>query len=271
MNKTKEIDRDMLIAHLSDIRNMLIVITKLDERIEANNSFINQPRIEKEVSQPFSLGARMAITAAVITGVCFQLCIMLALVSAGAFVVGLLIGIVALIIGLYITKSKYDSTAEKCQEVTQEEKNNEESFLKRKQELIEQNNTYIEKRNEAQGLLNDIYSMNIIPIQFRSLDGICYLYDFLSSSQESLQSAMLNYNSELANRRISNVQLLMVQQNMLVQQQADVSRQMLMCMNTINENLDDIALTNEQAKQYAQMTEFNTRTTAFVEYANYMS
>lgn len=68
-------------------------------------------------------------------------------------------------------------------------------------------------KNEANSLkadLQDAYNANIIPIQFRNIEGVYYLYDYLSTSNESLTSALMQANQAIFEQ---NQQILETAQN----------------------------------------------------------
>lgn len=61
------------------------------------------------------------------------------------------------------------------------------------QRRINSINAYI---RQIDNQLQKSYSLNIIPIQFRDIYGVTYLYDFISTSRLSLSDAVLNCNLE---------------------------------------------------------------------------
>lgn len=54
----------------------------------------------------------------------------------------------------------------------------------------------------AEKQLKNFYSMNIIPLQYRNLASVCYIYDYMSTSQQSLTSALFDYHIEDGIQRI---------------------------------------------------------------------
>lgn len=138
-----------------------------------------------------------------------------------------------------------------------------ESELRQRQALIGENDKCISELKELDTVLAQNYSINIIPSQFRNVEGICYLYDYLSTSRESFQSALINFNMNRLN--INMQQMIRMQGEMLIQQYvtnarlADVKNQnsaMLSRLSAIEQN-------TEFAAKYAAMNEMNTRTISF--------
>lgn len=138
-----------------------------------------------------------------------------------------------------------------------------ESELRQRQALMGENDKCISELKELDTVLAQNYSINIIPSQFRNVEGVCYLYDYLSTSRESFQSALINFNMNRLN--INMQQMIRMQGEMLIQQYvtnarlADVKNQnsaMLSRLSAIEQN-------TELAAKYAAMNEMNTRTISF--------
>lgn len=138
-----------------------------------------------------------------------------------------------------------------------------ESELRQRQALIGENDKCISELKELDTVLAQNYSINIIPSQFRNVEGVCYLYDYLSTSRESFQSALINFNMNRLNINMQN--MIRMQGEMLIQQYvtnarlADVKNQnsaMLSRLSSIEQN-------TELAAKYAAMNEMNTRTISF--------
>lgn len=134
---------------------------------------------------------------------------------------------------------------------------------KRKEILIRKNEQHVKELKELNSVLNQNYSVNIIPGQFRNVEGICYLYDYLSTSHESFQSALINFNMNKLN--INMQKMVQAQSNMLIQQYitnaklTDMKKQNKELLN----RLYSIEQNTELAAKYAAMNEANTSTIAF--------
>lgn len=51
---------------------------------------------------------------------------------------------------------------------------------------------YKEDLKKVEQLLTDYYSLNIIPKQYRNIQSIMYIYDYMQSSQEDLRDALFS-------------------------------------------------------------------------------
>lgn len=125
--------------------------------------------------------------------------------------------------------------------------------------------------NKASELLQQAYDVNIVPSQFRNLYAIYYLTDFINTSNESLSTALLNYNLEKIKEKLDRIieqqqeviinQALMIAQNERIMKQ---NEQQLRHLASIEQNSD-------RAAQYAQIAANNAEACAWIGIANYIS
>jgi hypothetical protein len=147
---------------------------------------------------------------------------------------------------------------------------------KRKEELnekcrsgdvcISEINTEID---EISNQLEQAYSANIIPRPFRNIQGIYYLYDYLSTSNQSLSEALLQCNLEAIKNKLDNV---IKQQGEYIIQQAQANAALyeqnqsilnsLIDLNSkaddLNSKADSIASNTSMAAKYAQISATNS-------------
>ena len=62
-------------------------------------------------------------------------------------------------------------------------------------------------------LLNDYYNMNLLPNPYRNLASVYYIYDYMSSSQESLQDTFVHEHMENGIQRIISKLDYIIEQN----------------------------------------------------------
>lgn len=140
-----------------------------------------------------------------------------------------------------------------------------EKELNEKKELIQINNDCVNEIKSLNNLLTETYSINIIPRQFRNLAGVYYLYDYMSTSQESLQSALLNYNVNKINIRMDK--MIEQQSDMIIQQYVTNSR--LEAMQNQNHRimrqLSNIEQNSEITAKYSAITAANAKAITFFE------
>lgn len=299
-----EIDRNVLISHLNDVRALELLKKKLSGNIEENINKIKRLGYRSVLTKPD------IIPRILLSLVCsLFICIFMSFIAGAtvfkdtitstvhksfisdeydgfylsksidyddieyvipknpefkhfiiiASIITIIIVAIVVAVTVVITAKKYYSYKKA---ISNDEKrvSNEQKL---KEQLTAQNNDYISKLNELNSVLNENYSVNIIPMQFRNLGGICYLYDYLSTSQESLQSALMNYNMNKINLNIQK--LASVQSDMLLQQyitNANLRNIQLQNQGIISK-LKNIEQNTETAAVYSAMNEANTRTIAF--------
>lgn len=69
---------------------------------------------------------------------------------------------------------------------------------------------------QASQLLEQAYAANIIPLHFRNIHGVYYLYDYLSTSNQSLSEALIQCNLDIIKMKLDDV--IKVQSEQVVQQ-----------------------------------------------------
>ena len=148
----------------------------------------------------------------------------------------------------------------------------------KQKEWEEINRYYSNEYNKADTILKDFYAMNIIPLQYRKLSAACYLYDFMSSSQESFQMALLSNQIEDGIRRIEakldeiikRLDIVIYQQRVIrdenrqsVQRQVDQNNRMLDSLQRMENNQQNI-------EEYSRLSANYNRAQAFISMAYYL-
>lgn len=134
-----------------------------------------------------------------------------------------------------------------------------ENYNKEISELEIKTNTYKEKISSAKGsikadinktqqLLNKAYDLNIIPLQFRNIEGVYYLYDYLSTSNESLTSALMQANLESIKSKLDQV---IKMQGAMIIQQAQANK-------AIFKQNEKILASMKNVEQYSKISAINS-------------
>lgn len=129
----------------------------------------------------------------------------------------------------------------------------------------------IEKLNT---LLKNFYDMNIIPVQFRNLSAVCYIYDYMSTSQESLTTALFDQRLEDGIRRleakldtvISRIETVIYETRCIRQN----SERMIAQNSGMLESLQRTESNTLQAAQYAQLSANYSKANAYFGLATYL-
>ncbi len=275
MSGYEPIDRQALLAHLYDVRALELTKYKLITEMNNNSNQINHLGYKTAYVKPKILGKVILISV-----VTFIICIVIFIMLGNFIMLGgnvfinspniLIYLLSALIISLAICALAGAVTASKELKKLKEYNKNKsadelrvEKELAKRQELIITNEKDAKELKELGKILEENYSINLIPSQFRNVEGVCYLYDYLSTSRESFQSALLNYNMNRLN--INMQKMIAAQSDMLIQQY--ITNAKLSDMNNHNKavlsKLSSIEQNSQLAAKYAAMNEMNTRTISF--------
>lgn len=127
--------------------------------------------------------------------------------------------------------------------------------------------TELDKVNK---LLQRAYQVNIIPMQFRNLYAVYYLHEFISTSHESLATALLHYDLNEIKAKLDRI--IEQQQEIIIQQAiiAAQNKQLLQQNKSQLERLSAIENNTSQAAQYAEIAAVNAETCAWISLANYI-
>lgn len=147
-------------------------------------------------------------------------------------------------------------------------------YEKNIQEINKLNVQYDEMTKElekASRILEQAYDINIVPKQFRDLYAVYYLADFITTSNESLSTALLNYNLEIIKEKLDKI--IDQQQEIIINQAlAMVQNEKIMKQNEANlQHLASIEQNTERAAQYAQIAANNAEACAWIGIANYIN
>ena len=116
----------------------------------------------------------------------------------------------------------------------------------------------LKEKNDISEMLKEAYDANIIPLQFRTIEGVYYLYDYLSTSNQTLAEALLQANLEAIKQRLEQV---IATQGKLIIEQQQTNAQLANIQQTnqqILETAKQTAANTAQAAQYAQIAATNT-------------
>lgn len=287
-----ELDRESLLIYLNDLRIMETIIHESDEKIkQLNASKLEQkesyniecrsdpePLPPKEPCVPVKRKLSRNSILSFIGGLAF-ICGAIFSFSCGiAF-----LGVIMILIGLgmfcpmikeYLENNKV--FIEALATYQDQVKNLESNRLKQKRshELWEArresaNRKYESYRQEIfvhthdigqdidffKSKLNSAYSANIIPLQFRNIQGIYYLYDYISTSNQSLSEALMQCNLEAIKQKLDSV--IELQGKAIIQQaqaNAAIMEQNQRILETAQATMQNTAV----AAKYAQICAVNS-------------
>ncbi len=145
----------------------------------------------------------------------------------------------------------FDDFSEKCREGF--EKNQKERIIKSMS--LPTLKKSLEKQKK---LLDDAYSINIIPSMFRNIYAIHYIYEFITTSNESLSNVLMHYNLETVKQKLDNI---LEKQSVIITQNAfkiSQNNALLAQNQQMLNRLASIEANTEIAAEYGRINEINT-------------
>ncbi len=123
---------------------------------------------------------------------------------------------------------------------------------------------------KIKGLLKDAYDINIIPQQFRNFEAVWYLKDFITSSNETLTTALLHCDIEKIKQKLDTIieqqeEIILNQAYQIAQNNQIISQN----QNMLN-NLASIESNAERAAQYTKIAANNTGVVAAIQMSEYL-
>lgn len=123
---------------------------------------------------------------------------------------------------------------------------------------------------EAKGLLQKAYDINIIPKQFRNIYAIWFIHDYIATSTESLSAALLQCNLDEIKQKLDTIieqqREMIINQRILMAQNAQMIEQNQQTLS----RLASIENNTERAAQYAEIASNNAEACAWIGLANYI-
>lgn len=284
------IDRESLLIYLNDLRTMETIVYESEKKINEMDEKINTERnILIEYERKFKPEEPMLALSQLDSGLnswnnpgsvktCGIVMIVLGVLALvifaamGEVAIGVLCLLVALGIGsamLYhanniISEDNqryliYEDKKERYKEKLEKFQKDLAVTRRRVNESREQSTPIIESLhgdiNFSKELLEKAYSANIIPLQFRNIQGIYYLYDYISTSNQSLSEALMQCNLEAIKEKLDNV--IKLQSTAIIQQaeaNAALYEQNQKILETAQATMNNTAV----AAKYAQISAINS-------------
>jgi len=139
---------------------------------------------------------------------------------------------------------------------------------------------YLEKEyHTANNTLEDFYSMNIIPLQYRhSIPAICYIYDYISTSEQTLTDALRSQQIEAGISRIERKidQVIREIRHMIAVTRCAMQGQNRRAKELIEQNEKMLCLLQKteensiESAKYMELTANYAKANAYFSLANYL-
>lgn len=187
-------------------------------------------------------------------------------------------GIVASLIK-YNQYSLYKEELVEANRRNKEERNKYEENEEKRQQIIndwDRRYEFLSKEDEKVcSLLKKYYAINIIPSQYRNLESLYYIYEYMSSSQASLEDTLIHEHMENGIQRILAKLDYIISQNQEIIFQNRImeanSQQIIDKTNAMLGSLERIEQDAGSAAQYAQLSACYNEANAYFSLATYLN
>ena len=153
-------------------------------------------------------------------------------------------------------------------------KENEGTIIQEKLSWKKREDYLINEAKKVQSLLDSNYSLNIIANQYRNLASLYYIYDYMSSSQESLKDTLMHEHMENGIQRILERLDYIVDQNESIIFQNRIreadDKKIIGQNEQMLKILKQTAVNTSVSAQYAEISANYSRANAYFSYANYL-
>lgn len=143
-----------------------------------------------------------------------------------------------------------------------------------KQQWQQRANYLMSELSKVNSLLKSNYSLNILANQYRNLASLYYIYDYMSSSQESLKDTLIHEHMENGIQRILQKLDYIIEQNQEIIFQnriAEATNRKIIEQNEMMlKSLKQTEINTAAAAQYAEISVNYSKVNAFFNYANYL-
>lgn len=206
-------------------------------------------------------------------------------IGINPFMVIMTIGTILITLnGLFIAFHAIYETHKNKKRIIEAQRYNDKEFLRIKglestatqvQQQWQQRASYLNSElNKVSSLLKAYYNLNILANQYRNLASIYYIYDYMSSSQESLKDTLIHEHMENGIQRILQKLDYIIEQNQEVIFQTRIleaeNKKIIEQNEGMLRSLRQIEINTAEAAQYAEISANYSKTNAFFNYANYL-
>lgn len=139
-------------------------------------------------------------------------------------------------------------------EYDKEKSRSERNLLRQRPELRKHRTAAGAEIASYKKMLQTAYDANIIPVQFRNIQGVYYLYDYLSTSNQTLSEALMQCNLEAIKQKLDK--MIQLQSEQIVQQAVTNAK-----LGKIYEVSEATMNNTAVAAKYAQIAAVNSEVT----------
>lgn len=287
--KNTEFNRTVLKQYLFDVRSLECAKLKLSERLNVLKNEIDRLCIPKKIIQ----GERsffdnvewdmvgyavILAVACLVVGYVANIVVEWLFDSDIVLVIGIALAVIIvlgdfiyIIYSIIVSLNDNDEYQKKYVIDVAAEKDRMEKETLEKNELMAIYDDVNKEYEQVTLILENAYSVNIVPQQFRNLYAVYYLYDYISTSNESFKDALLNCNLDEIKKQLAVV--IEQQKEIILNQSIIISQnqEMIMQNNRIIRQISKVEQNTELSAQYSKVAAVNAEACAWIGVANYIS
>lgn len=142
--------------------------------------------------------------------------------------------------------------------------------IQQKVQLTQQLNQINEEIVNAENLILDAYSANIIPSKFRNIYGAYFLYDYVSTSTATLNEALLHCDLDTIQQKLDTIISQQEEMIMELAYQNALNRQIVQQNESMLQHAIQTENNTALAAQYTKAAAVNTSVTAYVQMTEFL-
>ena len=176
--------------------------------------------------------------------------------------------------GYFGEKKRYHRIILENKKEEERVRENQNKLANYKQQYDENMSVYKEGLKKVEQLLTDYYSLNIIPKQYRNIQSIMYIYDYMQSSQEDLRDALFsNQINEGINKIVEKLDTIINNQGEMIMANRRIESKQQSIINQNNQMLNsfqNIEANTEESAYYSKLSAYYNAANAYYSYAKYL-
>lgn len=289
-----DINRNALLLYLRDLRDLEIAKKKISALYSKEKKYMESelvgmqiPDLKIEDMVPdyssgfmmFGIGVVMTLFFGWLTlemGKDF-FTIIFKLFFGGLTVIGILVAIIAVFWSISdaieISKANKEAKKHNKEEKARVERNAGRA-AQTEREYVQKLSHLSSEYNKADSLLTAYYNQNLLPKQYRNLASLIYIYDYMSTSQESFSDTLIHEHMENGIQKILSRLDYIIQQNEYMifnQHRIEAQNKNMISQNeSMLKTLERTEQNTFEAKEYAQLSVNYNKATAFFAAATYL-
>jgi len=282
-------DRNTLVLYLKEVRDLEFAKNKINSMYHYEKRKFE--REEKELLNityykvpEFESGWTTGIKVAIVIGIILVIASVY-LMTLGTAIFWFLGGLSSawLLIVIPIQMAIQDTASNKQQienalyhneKESQREKNNTKIYNQLKVSWEKRSAYLLSEYNKVVNLFIEYYSVNILANQYRNIQSVYYIYDYMSSSQETLKDTLMHEHMENGIQRVLERLDTIIRQNetIILQNRIEAATNEKL-LNQTGKMLDSLRRSEsnmELAVQYSQISANYSKANAYFSLANYL-